>query len=367
MAVSTTGPATAAVGSTTLTFGTVTTPNGAPVAGASVTLTADPVTLPAPGYSMQIRTIDVQTTDANGHYILSLPAGFSGTGLTDPDTGKINFDVIVHAPQIDTMSAFSAAVSGATPSKLQRTNFAGTSATTTTVDPSSEAVAQFTETQPEDPTINYGEPPLEKLDGDYVTVVKDYGRRWTAVGQWFSNATAVTGDFRYTSGADSELGIGVSATGKYGSFSAGGTQSQGWDIGLGYPTNAGQGGWLYRTRFHYKLLRYNHCYKGGCLVTYKAEPTALAGGESIPSVQNPGGMDNCNPYPDGADVDINYSRAITWTNGVNTGGAIGIDLSSRTGYTSGAHLTIHFNSNRRLCGRNDISLNPYILMARPRL
>ncbi len=275
--------------------------------------------------------------------------------------------MIIASPEVNTMSAFSAKVSGAQPAKLQRTNFAGTTAETSTVDPASEAVAEFTETMPEDPTITYNSQP--QTDTTTVSVAKDYGKRWTLVGQWFSNATAVTGDFQYTSGASSELGVGVSASGDYGSFSSGSTQSQGWSVGLGFPTSTGVGDLYYRTRFHYKLFLYHTCVNGWtCSSRYKAEPTALEGGEDIVHpVQAPGGMHDCNPYPKDSNVFINYSRAINWTNGVNIGGAIGIDLSSRTGYSSASQLAIHFNADRRLCGRGPIGTNPYVLAARPRL
>ncbi len=83
LAVTPTGKAVATVGDTTLTYGTVTTEGGTPVAGARVALLADPVVMPTPGEVADVKVIDTELTDATGHYILSLPAGFTGAGLTD--------------------------------------------------------------------------------------------------------------------------------------------------------------------------------------------------------------------------------------------------------------------------------------------
>jgi hypothetical protein len=47
------------------------------------------------------------------------------------------------------------------------------------------------------------------------------------------------------------------------------------------------------------------------------------------------------------------TKAITWTNGASLAGAIGIDLSARTGYSTDAEVIFTFSRDRRLCGTGD--------------
>jgi hypothetical protein len=63
--------------------------------------------------------------------------------------------------------------------------------------------------------------------------------------------------------------------------------------------------------------------------------------------------------------DRERSAAITWSNGVDTNGPIGIDLSIQTGYSSSATATFKFSKDSRLCGTNDVpGADPKILVAR---
>src|SRR5690606_35448813 len=57
----------------------------------------------------------------------------------------------------------------------------------------------------------------------YSKLRKNYGGVWTAVGEAY-NTTGVTHTFTFTGGASSKLGIGISATGAWGSFKQEGTK-----------------------------------------------------------------------------------------------------------------------------------------------
>lgn len=70
----------------------------------------------------------------------------------------------------------------------------------------------------------------------------------------------------------------------------------------------------------------------------------------------------------GVSADLQYQSGASSSLGItgaDTSGSIGIDLSSRTGYTSALKLVFTFTSTRQLCGTNDFpgGSNPKRLVA----
>ena len=60
----------------------------------------------------------------------------------------------------------------------------------------------------------------------------------------------------------------------------------------------------------------------------------------------------CAYMASGTSFTKSLSTAVTWSNGAKLGSAIGIDLSSRTGFATDAKLTYSFSATRKLCGTN---------------
>jgi hypothetical protein len=369
----------------TVAFGTVQSESGVPVAGASVYLVAERSDQPSPGRPVELPVVAEDVTDATGDYILNLPPDFVRAGAVDPSTGLATFDVIVHSDELDTLAAVETplvnepAKAGrhARPRRAHRVDFGGALAKTEPVDSWSEAAADFVDTQPSAPTVVY--PQTDDGGGAYdgkvakafVTVVRGFGGRWTAVGAWFSNTRGVNATFDYSNGASSSLGVGVSDT-AVGGFHADSTQTESTNSAQGFPTKYGEQSILYRTLFTYKEFKYRIC--GGrppgpaCFgVVYKVEPVGWRGGSDIQQTGNPGDITKCVPELNNARWHRGDTQAITWTNGVSLKVAIGIDLSSQTGYTSQATLDINFTEGgHQLCGRGSFpGRTPYVLMARP--
>jgi hypothetical protein len=183
-----------------------------------------------------------------------------------------------------------------------------------------------------------------------------YGQIWTIVGQYWSNTTNVSTKFFYIRSASSELGVGYSATAAKGSFRASGTKGLSTNASIDYPATGNYIDRFSESRFRYGKF-YVSCSQGGTvppITYYEARPYQWTGGAQVVS---PGWTpsfdpDNCAPYLTGSVFTKESTWAITWTDGVNIDAAIGIDLSTRTGYSAGAKIQMGFNRARRVCGTN---------------
>jgi hypothetical protein len=130
---------------------------------------------------------------------------------------------------------------------------------------------------------------------------------------------------------------------------------------VSYPTWSGAGGHYHYTQFHYQNWQ-EQCFTGN---TYTVKPVAwdggaIYGGASYPSTPY------CVTQQAGTGFTKNSTTAITWSNGASLASIIGIDLSSRTGYTSSAEITFHFSATHRLCGKGGTpGSTAYLLQALP--
>ncbi|MGX9889955.1 DNRLRE domain-containing protein [Streptomyces sp. NPDC002276] len=158
------------------------------------------------------------------------------------------------------------------------------------------------------------------------TLKKKLGEHWVIAGQTYSATTGVQHSFEYSRGADSSLGVGVSATGAYGSFTGSGSisKSNSMTIGMG-----GRGSTISQ---HYEVRARG--YYGGAKTSAAYIPTAK----------------HCAYYQKDTHFTRTTSHAITWTDGASLADVIGIDLSVETGYSSDATVDYTFNANRCLCG-----------------
>jgi hypothetical protein len=94
------------------------------------------------------------------------------------------------------------------------------------------------------------------------TLVKNYGPRWVLVGQTYSSTTKVSHTFVYARGASSTLGVGVSASGDFGSFEQGGTVSKANTPTTSFPTYGDHHGVYYKTQFVYGEYHISCAYPG---------------------------------------------------------------------------------------------------------
>lgn len=175
--------------------------------------------------------------------------------------------------------------------------------------------------------------------------------------------TDVDHTFVYEYGAASSLGVGFSFNDVQGSWSEAGTASQSSTAQVTYPTYGNGQGVYYETEFVYGLFQDEDACSG-----WDAQPTGYAGG-AITSVsdQAPGTVKaHCVVQQPNSTFTKTTTLAVEWTDGLNIAAALGIDLSTQTGYSSTASVVFRFHALRDLCGTDGLpgGSSPSQLVAR---
>ncbi|MFJ9313874.1 hypothetical protein ACIRN4_06740 [Pimelobacter simplex] len=207
-----------------------------------------------------------------------------------------------------------------------------------------------------------------------TTVARDLGQRITEVNAAGVGWSGATTDFEYVDGATSTLGVGVSVTGAAGSWSAGGSATWQKEVdstsAVGFPVKS-TGYWHRRTYFRYKSYKIECWYSAYGVVNrtvrFEARPSNFVGGASTVGTGTPPTPPraNCAPQEVGSKFTRSSSTAITWSNGVSLKNVLGIDLSSRTGYTTRAKIKFDYKQAGWICGTHgDPGATPRTLVAR---
>lgn len=183
-------------------------------------------------------------------------------------------------------------------------------------------------------------------------VVATYDQDWTAIGETYPGPSA-TAQFKYKADSKSRLGVGVSATGSYGSYSLSGAADSSSSTEITWPTKPANSMWFYWTTFQYKKFDVWVPTEFGCThFDYEVRPTAFQGGVSSGTVSSAPTANNCSPIGGPVLIHKTLGTAVTWTNGVKISSYIGIDLSSRTGFDTQTSYDFNFTTAGRLCGSN---------------
>ena len=324
--------------------------NGTPSSGAQVLLYAWPrnASLDALPDSapVDMPVITRATTDETGRYRLTLPSASALAPYT-ASNGAVNLEVVTHD------GADSAAVSATRQVRAPQTG----------VDPVSDTWRGATSVRPlhlfpadrrvAGPTFT-SRTMNAMADSCSTFKVKDYGPRWALVGAAYSNVDGVTTSFGYTKGASSQLGVAASASGKYGSFSASGTNSVSSSGAVDFPSLSGAGRRSYYTKFDFAKFKMECVYEGGGVMdryTYRA--TKWIGGAKVGTPGSTPTATKCVYYAAGSGFTKSNTHAVTWSKGAQVGGDIGMSLSSQTGYESDAQVHFGFHRGRHLCGKSD--------------
>ncbi|KPU46375.1 hypothetical protein OXPF_00170 [Oxobacter pfennigii] len=174
--------------------------------------------------------------------------------------------------------------------------------------------------------------------------------QWVNVGNILIGNSGYTEKFTFESGASCTIGVGFSLSGSYGSFSPSGTISRNSTSAVGFPLYSAPTARFMDTQF--KFARWV-CFPGDGTWYYLVRAHQFAGGAqtsretTIPT----GGIKSS--YAAGSSYIKQTNTATTWSNGARLNALIGIDLSSRCGYSSTSKLEFHFNSTGYLYGETD--------------
>lgn len=178
------------------------------------------------------------------------------------------------------------------------------------------------------------------------TKVSDYSP-WVTVIQGFA-PSSVKMTVGYSSSSSSTLGVGVSTSGSYGTYSAGGTSSVSSTATIGFAPVTGPAGKHWKTQFKYSKFRY-YCYTQNPSTTYQVRPVAWIGGTLVSNATAPAAT-YCSTYRAGDYFLKNSTDATTFSGGVAISGSIGVNLSAKTGYSTNARIRFDFSATRQLCG-----------------
>ncbi|WP_262064512.1 DNRLRE domain-containing protein [Streptomyces sp. STR69] len=383
--------------------GTIKGADGNTVAGADVVLYAWPDNESddalEEGDSVKLQPVAKAVSDSSGDYTLRVASASSLTPQAAAD-GTVNFETVAYSGSqqavfnfprtlvtASSTTAYLAATTDAATSDTDTTSMADTtpvvadlvmdnalsiSAYSSSSDGASNGVDEESSSAPESLTDDPDSATASAADdtaaaeseasdttadagvakGCNGTLVKGLGAKWVIAGQTYSATTGVKHTFSYSKGADSSLGVGVSASGTYGSFTSSGSVSKSSSITMEYPAYGNNRGVYYKTEYSYgKYLVACQSPGRGTPVTHHYEVRARGyyGGAKTSTAYIPTAK-HCAYQQKDTKFTRTTSHAITWSDGASVADVIGIDLSAETGYSSDATVEYTFNANRYICG-----------------
>lgn len=332
--------------SSVVSSGNVTSPDGhAFPEGATVELLAYPAeevmrTLKE-GDTIQVSPVAKARTDESGHFEMRL-AEPSKLKRYASALGVVNFEIRAISGAYYAAFSFSSELDALNGARMQRADLVGLNLVSL---PANDAVLNLEGSR-------MG--PINKTQICGETLVANYGTRAVAIGQTYTAGAGRTGSLTYTSGSSSTLGVGLSMTGVYGSYSASGSISLSSTTTVSFA--GGTGGRLYKTYYVYgKYAQW--CYPiGGSydpsdIYAYKVRASSFAGGSAV-SVTSAPPANYCVALANGSTLTKSSTTAGTFSSGAKLIADIGIDLSVRTGYTSSTKVafTNSSGSSKNLCG-----------------
>ena len=187
------------------------------------------------------------------------------------------------------------------------------------------------------------------------TLVSNLGSRKVTVGATYTTVAGTSARFSYSTGSNSSLSVGYSASGSYGTFSQSGSIAKASTATVDFGTRSGS--YVYSTYFRYgKYSQWCYPITNPSLKTiyaYKVRANQFDGGSSVAASAAPAAT-YCSPFAGNTTLIRDSSSAYNWTTGASLSTSIGINLSSQTGYSSKAKL-VYSNTGstpRQVCGTN---------------
>lgn len=184
------------------------------------------------------------------------------------------------------------------------------------------------------------------------TTKATYAKRLVTVGQVSSTSSSgFNATFKFSTSSSTTLGVGLSNSGAYGTFNASGTSSVTSSSSTTYPAVSSATSRFMRSYFNYAKYQ---CSYGTVnpVVRHEMRSSGFAGGATTLAATTPNAP-HCVTYSNGSTFVKDSTTAATFSIGAKTKTAIGIDLSSRSGYTNKTSVTVKFTANRKLCGSHD--------------
>ncbi|MDM7853663.1 hypothetical protein [Cellulomonas alba] len=369
--------------------GAVKDPSGRAVPDATITLVAWPTDAELaklrPGDPVPMTRIGITSADASGKYALSLDSAAVKQWLAArPTSAEINVELAATTDTTAAVAATTLTVDGVSGSAGGVATFAAPDASGATVSPRLPVPVQnFTTAiasgtwQPAAPTSAgaVGIDLITKITASSAAATaktasvtsdatvtaaaassvcgvykKSYGDQKVTLAEVSGTHNQWAATYTYKQSQSSTLGMGISSTGAYGSFSAGGTQSSSASSTAGFQPQSGVYGYLaFRTTWQYGQYYENFCSPRN-VYYYTARPVQWKG-----AVLNEGGPDifnatYCSPISANNYALMTTNTETTMSGGVSIGPVIGINLSSQTGFSTTGSLKVTLKRSGQLCG-----------------
>ncbi|MBB1245779.1 hypothetical protein GL263_19785 [Streptomyces durbertensis] len=196
--------------------------------------------------------------------------------------------------------------------------------------------------------------------------LRSLGKRWVSVGMHYQTGpSGAKATYRYSTSAEASLAVGMSKSGKFGTFSGNGSLKRSTSASIGFGTQGPKTGIRHYTMYKYGLYC-NTSRSPGPDFTFYAKPTSFAGGaKSVKSAYPKTPKRNCVPHKKGSDFVQDKSKMSSYSKGVKLDDVIGVDLTSQSGYTRSSSLKFEFPKAAQLCGTKGLPGNsPGLLVAR---
>ena len=306
--------------------------------------------LGALGDGDSVRTIYVAAASpaADGRFTLRIDPAVPIAEFTEAD-GTVNFSLLAEGPTGRAVHAFAGRLESASNAWLapgSSTAERGRARAHAVVLPLNGPLPQ---------TTAIGEPraATDKVWPCTDVVHATYNQRLVSIGEVYPGPHA-TGDYVYTSGAQSSLGIAVSFSGEYGSYEQSGTASTSSTSEINYPTQASNARTVFRTTYQYKKFRVYVPTDFGCQASHwEVRPTAFDGGASQYTAASLPTANYCSVISVVPTTVVKQTAdAVEWSNAVKLGSVIGLEVSGRTGFSTAAKISFRFTSPGQLCGTN---------------
>lgn len=173
------------------------------------------------------------------------------------------------------------------------------------------------------------------------------------VGSVQNHNSGIAGDLTFTSGANSTTDVGVSGSGKYGTYSAQGTTTKTAGFTAEFPAKTTRSG--QKELVHGIMGRYTvTCYLDGYPYETHEEVRndGYTGGYGIAPLV-PGNATYCGQVPRRGRFTRSVSKAHTWSTGFDVHAFIGVNLKSTAGYTGQVSQTYYSIYPTLVCGEKN--------------
>lgn len=342
--------------------GRVSTAGGVPVeAGAGVVLVAWPsaerLRRLTEGDAFHLKPLAKTWTGADGSFSLRLDPDVDLTGVASEE-GIVNVTINVLAPQGMATWSFSMVDADKQPAEAgvvavdMETRHPKASSALADLNLVLQPLSQFK-------AASDGSEVQDHL-GPECLLQADLGAKWTTVGKAYLWTGTATYKYDYTSSATVTTGIASSASGAFGSYSQTGTHTFQSDTTIGWFFDWQTGRYL---NTQYMISRYVCLYL--LVHVYYVQPRYHYGGQQADIRGNHSGLYCADHGTGSANFVKTTTTATTTSSGIRLGSVIGIDLTSRSGYTTSSKVTISFKPRATVCGTSGApASSPGIIVVR---